>query len=64
MPLHCDEFCQFSKSCHFCNIRCFLKPFFAQNDSNVLLQSFFKRFIELSFLNQFEHFVNAISHAL
>ena len=24
----------------------------------------FKRFIELSFLNQFEHFVNAIAHAL
>ena len=29
-----------------------------------LLCAFFKRFIELSFLNQFEHFVNTIAHAL
>ena len=62
--MHWDEFCQFSKSCHFCNIRWFLKYFFAQNDSNVLLQSFFRRFIELSFLNQFEHFAKAIARAL
>ena len=38
--------------------------FFPQNDSNVLLQSFFNRVIELSFLNQFEHFAKAIAHAL
>ena len=63
--VHCDQFCQFSKRCHFWNIRCFLKLFFfPQNDSNVLLQSFFNRVIELSFFNQFEHFVRAIAYAL
>ena len=59
--MHCDQCFQFSKR-HFWNIRCFLKPFFAQKNSNVLLQTFFKRFIELSFLNQFEHFPKAIAH--
>ena len=62
--MHCDQFSQFSKSCHICSIRCFLKPSFAQNDSNVLLQSFFTRFRELSFFNQVEHFVKAIALAL
>ena len=62
--MHCDQFFEFSKSCHFWNIRCLLKPFFEHNNSNVLLQSFFERFIELSSLNQFEHFVKAIAPAL
>ena len=106
--MHWDQFCQFSKNCHFSTIRCFLKlllvkttllnqfdhfvkaiapalwpillifkklsfffnirrffkPFIAQNNSNVLLQSFFKRFTELLFLNQFKHFVKAIAPAL
>ena len=62
--MHCDQFCQFLKSCHFCSIRCFLKPSFAQNDSNVFLQSFLTRFRELSFFNQFEDFAEAIAPAL
>ena len=59
--MHLD---QFSKSCHFWNIRCLLKPFFERKNSNALLQSFFKRFIELSLLNQFDHFVKAVAPAL
>ena len=58
------NFANFQKVVIFFNIRSFLKPFIAQNNSNVLLQSFFKRFIEFSFLNQFEYFVKAIAPAL
>ena len=39
-------------------------PLFAQNNSNVLLELFFTRFLELSFLTQTEHFATAIAHAL
>ena len=63
--MHCDQFCQFLKSCFFFwNIRCFLKPFIAQNSLNVLLYSFLIRFKELSVLNEFQHFVKNIAHAL
>ena len=61
--MHCDQFCQFLKIFFF-YIRCFLKPFIAQNNLNVLLYSFLIRFKELSFFNQFEHFVRSIAHAL
>ena len=35
---------RFSKSSHFSNIRCFLTRFFAQNNSNVIKESFFACF--------------------
>ena len=61
--MHFDQFCRFSKSCHFANISCFLKPFFAQNNLNVLVESFFTRFFEFSFLTESEHFAKATAHA-
>ena len=54
--MHFDQFWPFSKPCHFSNIRCFLKPFFAQNNYNVLLESIFAPFLEFYFLNQSAHF--------
>ena len=42
-PLHDGRF---SKSCLFSNIWCFLKRFFAQNNSNVIKESFFACFSE------------------
>ena len=63
-PIHCGQFWWSSKSCHFLNIRCFLKPFFAQNNSSVLLESFFSRFKEFQFLTQTYLFARAMAHAL
>ena len=40
-PLHCGHFWAFSKSFHFSNISCFYQPFFAQNNFNVFVESFF-----------------------
>ena len=34
LPLHSGQFWPFSKTCHFSNISCFLKRFFAQSISN------------------------------
>ena len=62
--MHCDQFWRFSKTCHFSNIRCFLKPFLAQNNSNALLELFVTRFLEFEFLTQAEHFAKALVHAL
>ena len=45
-PLHGGQFWQFSKTCHFSNIRRFLKPFLAENTSNAGLESFFACFLE------------------
>ena len=42
-PLHDGRF---SKSSHFSNIWCFLKRFFAENNSNVIKESFFACFSE------------------
>ena len=61
--MHFDQFWRVSKSCHFANISCFLKPFFAQNNLNVLVESFFTRFSKIYFLTQSEHFAKAIAHA-
>ena len=41
LPRHDDRF---SKSSHFSNIWCFLKRFYAQNNSNVIKESFFACF--------------------
>ena len=54
----------FLKTCHFSKIRCSLKPFFAQNNSKVLLESFFTPLLDFSFLTQTEHFAKAKAHAL
>ena len=43
-PLLTGHFCQFSNWCHLSNIRCFLELFFAQNNCNVLVESFFACF--------------------
>ena len=61
--MHFDQFWPFSKPCHISNIRYFLKLFFAQNNYNVLLESFFTPFLEFQFLTQTEHFAKAIAHA-
>ena len=44
--MHCDQFWPSSKTCHFSNIRSFFKPFFAQDNSNVPLESFFTCVLE------------------
>ena len=62
--MHCDQFWHFLKTCHFSNIRCFLKPFFAQNNSNELLESFLTLFLEFNFLTQAEHFGKATAPGL
>ena len=46
---------RFSKSSHFWNIWCFLKRFVAQNNSNVIKESFF--FFEFYFLTHNEYFI-------
>ena len=56
LPKHDDRF---SKSSHFSNIWCFLKQFFAQNNSNVIKDSFFACFCEFFFLTQTDHFARA-----
>ena len=59
--MHCDQFWPFSKTCHFSNIRCFLKPFFAQNNSNVLLESFFHMFFRILIFDPNWAFCKAIA---
>ena len=43
-PMHIGQFWPFSKCSDFSNIRCFLERFFAHNNSNVVVQSFFAPF--------------------
>ena len=62
--MHCNRFWRFWKTCQFSNIRCFLKGFYAQNNPNVLPESFLTGFLEFQFLTQTEHFAKAIAHAL
>ena len=45
-PSIVTNFSRFSKTCHSSNIRCFLKRFFAENNFNVVQESFFTRFLE------------------
>ena len=49
------------KTCHFSNIRCFLKPFFAQSNSNEVLVSFFARFFGILIFEQSHPFAKAYS---
>ena len=41
------------------NIWCFLKRFFAQNNSNMIKESFFACFFEFEFLTQTDYFAKA-----
>ena len=59
-PLHDGRF---SKSSHSSNIWCFLKRYFAQNNSNVIKESFFACFCESQFLTQTDHFAKAVAFA-
>ena len=54
---------RFSKWSHFSNIWCFLQRFFAQNKSNVPVESFFPRFSQFQFLTKTDHFAKSIAFA-
>ena len=64
LPLHCGKFWRFSKTCHFSNIRCFLRPFFAQNNSNVSLEALLACFWQFKFLSKNDDFAKPIAFAL
>ena len=51
------------KLSHFSNIWCFFERFFAQNNSNVLVEWFFACFLHFKFLTQTDHFAKAIAFA-
>ena len=63
-PLHCGHFRPFSKCSHFSNISFFLEPFFAQNNFNRAIETFFACFRQFQFLTQTEYFACAIAFAL
>ena len=55
---------QNSECSHFSNTSCFLEPFFAYNNSNVFVETFFACFRQFYFLTQSEYFAWAIAFAL
>ena len=59
-PLHDGRL---SKSSHFSNIWSFLKRSFAENNSNMIKESFVACFVECQFLTQTDHFAKAIALA-
>ena len=62
-PLLGGHFWQFSKCSHFSNISCFLEPFFAQNNCNVLQKRFQHVFMHFQFLTQSDDFAKSIAFA-
>ena len=62
--MHSGQFCWFSKTCHFSNIRCFLKLFFKQISSNVTPRTFLPHFWRFQFLIQTDHFAKPMVFAL
>ena len=58
------HFWPFSKCSHFANISCFLELFFAQNNSNVFIETVLECFRQFYFLTQTEYFAWAIAFAL
>ena len=60
LPRHDDRFLN---SSHLWNIWCFLQRLFAQNNSNVIKESFFAWFSEFLFLTQTDNFPEAIAFA-
>ena len=63
-PLHCGHYWPFSKCSYFSNTSCFLERFFAQNNSNMFVETFFTCFKQFYFLTQTEEFAWAIAFAL
>ena len=57
-------FWPFSKWSHFSNISCFLEPFFAYNNCNMFVETFFACFRQFYFLTESEYFAWAIAFAL
>ena len=51
----------FPKCSHLWNIWCFYERFFAQNNSNVLVEYFFPCFWPFQFFSQTDHFANSIA---
>ena len=62
-PLLGGHFWQFSKWSHFWNISCFLEPFFAQNNCNVLQKRFKHVFLHFKFWTQSDDFAKSIAFA-
>ena len=60
LPLQDGRFLKWS---HFSNIWCFFQRFFAQNNSNLLVESFLVRFWPFEFLSQADHFAKSIAFA-
>ena len=58
------NFGHFQKYYHFSIISCFFKPFFAQNNFNVFVETFFAWFRQFQFSTQTKHFAWAIAFAL
>ena len=54
----------FFKCSHFSTISCFIKPFFAYNNSKVFFERLLACFRHLYFLNQTEYSARAIAFAL
>ena len=54
-------FCHFSKTCDFSNISCCLELLFAQNNCNVVLESFSTCFWHFKFYPQSNDFAKAIA---
>ena len=60
LPLQDGRFLKWS---HFSNIWCFFQRFFAQNNSNLLVESFLVPFWPFEFLSQADHFAKSIAFA-
>jgi len=60
--MHCANFGDFRKLVTF-QILGFLRPFFAQNNLDVVLEAVFTPFLDFQFLTQTEHFAKAIANA-
>ena len=58
-----SQFWPYSKCFNFANTRCFLEPFLALHNANVVVQLFFAPFWHFYFLTQTDHFAWAIAHA-
>ena len=56
--------CPFSTCSHFSNTSGFYEPFFAQNNFNVFVETFFACFSQFYFLTQTEYFAWPIAFAL
>ena len=61
-PMYSGRFRLFLKSCHLSNISYFFGAVFAQNNSNMIVESLFAFFfLEFYFGTQSDHFAKAIA---